>query len=76
MIHLEKLLLQLNVSIRDGSNEPALDFELNGGIATITYLCMVGELVYAVYEFIDRFARPLGDILQFIDTDLWGDLVI
>ena len=76
MILLGELLPQLNVSIRDGLNEPALDFKLNGGIATITYLCMVGELAYPVYEFIDGFVRPLLDILQFIDMDSWGDLVI
>ena len=76
MIHLEELLLQLNVSIRDGSDEPVWDFNLNGGITTITYLCMVGELGYPVYEFIDGFVRPLLYILQFIDTDSWGDLII
>ena len=76
MIHLEELLPQLNGGIRDGSDEPALDFKLNGGVTTITYLHMAGELAYPVYEFIDRFIRPLLDILQFIDMDLWGDLVI
>ena len=75
MIHLEELLLQLDVSIRDGLNEPVLDFEFNGGIATITYLHTTGELVYPVYEFIDGFVGSLLDILQFIDTDLWGDLI-
>ena len=75
MIHLEELLPQLNVGIRDGSDEPALDFDLNGGIASITYLHRVGKLVYPVYEFIDGFIRPLLDILQFIDMDLWGDLI-
>ena len=69
MIDLEELILQLDVSIRDGSNEPALDFELNGGIATIAYLCPVGKLAYPVYEFINRFIRPLLDILQFINMD-------
>ena len=76
MIHLEELLLQLDVGIKDGSNEPALDFKLNGGIATIAYLCLAGKLAYPVYEFIDRFLRPLLDIFQFIDMDAWGDLVI
>ena len=76
MIHLEELLLQLDVSIRDHPNEPVLDFELNGSITTIAYLHTVGKLAYPVYKFIDRFVRPLLDILQFRDTDLWGDLVI
>ena len=76
MIHLEELLLQLNVGIRDGSDEPVLDFKLNGGITTIAYLCLVGKLAYAVYEFIDRFIRPLLDILKFIDMDSWGDLIV
>ena len=49
----EEFLLQLNVGIRDGSNEPALHLELNGSITTITYLHMVGELVYPVYKFIN-----------------------
>ena len=49
MIHLEELLPQLDVGIRDGSNEPALDFILNGGITTITYLHMVSELAYPIY---------------------------
>ena len=75
-IHLEELLPQLDVGIRGGSDEPALDFELNGGIATIAYLCLAGEFAYPVYEFIDRFIRPHLDILQFIDTDSWGDLII
>ena len=76
MIHLQELLLQLNVSIRDGSDEPALDFKLNGGITTITYLHMAGKLANPVYEFINGFIRPLLDILQFIDMDSWGDLII
>ena len=53
MTDLEEFLLQLNVSIRDGSNEPALDLKLNGGITTIAYLCTAGELAFPVYEFID-----------------------
>ena len=76
MIDLEELLLQLNISIRDRLNEPVLDFKLNGGITTITYLCTVGKLAYPVYEFIDRFVRPFLDILQFMDMDSWGDLII
>ena len=56
-IHLEELLLQLDVGIGDGSNEPALDFKLNCGITTIASLCMVGDLAYPVYEFIDGFVR-------------------
>ena len=76
MIHLDELLPQLNVGIRDHPNEPVLDFELNGSITTIAYLCTAVELVYPVYEFIDRFVRPLLDILQFIDMDSWGDLII
>ena len=72
MIHLKELLQQLDTGIRDGSDEPGLDFELNGGIATITYLHMAGKLAYPVYEFV----RPLLDIFQFIDTDLQGDLII
>ena len=76
MIHLEELLPQLDVSIRDHLNEPALDFELSGSIATIAYLCMVGKLAYPVYKFIDVFVRPLLHILQFIDMDSWGDLII
>ena len=75
MIHLEELLPQLNISIRDGLNEPALDFKLNGDITTIAYLCLAGKVVYPVYKVINRFIRPLLDILQFIDTDSWGDLV-
>ena len=50
---LEECLLQLNVGIRDGSNEPALDLKLNGSIATIAYLCTVGKLAYPVYKFIN-----------------------
>ena len=76
MIDLEEFLLQLDVGIRDGSNEPALDFKLIDGIATIAYLCTAGELSYPIYEFVDRFIRPLLDILQFIDTDSGGDLII
>ena len=53
MIDLEEFLLQLNVSIWDGLNEPALHLKLDGSIATIAYLCMVGELAYPVYEFIN-----------------------
>ena len=75
MIHLDELLLQLDIGIRDGSNEPVLDFKLNGGNATIAYLCLAGKLAYPVNEFIERFIRPLLDILQFIDMDSWGDLV-
>ena len=71
MIHLEELLPQFDVGIRDGLDELALDFELNGGIATITNLCMAGKLAYPVYEFINRFIRPLLHILQFIDMDSW-----
>ena len=53
MIDLENFLPQLDVSIWDGSNEPALDLELNGSITTIAYLCMVGELSYPIYEFVN-----------------------
>ena len=53
MTDLEELLLQLNVSIWDGSNEPALDLKLDGGIATIAYLCTAGKLVYPGVSLID-----------------------
>ena len=53
MTDLEEFLPQLNVGIRDGSNEPALDLKLKGSIATIAYLYMAGELTYPVYEFIN-----------------------
>ena len=49
MTDLEEFLLQLDVSIWDGPNEPALDLKLDGSIATITYLYMAGELAYPVY---------------------------
>ena len=75
MIDLKEFLLQLNVNIRDGSNEPALDLELNGSITTIAYLHLAGELAYPVYDFINWFVRPLLDILQFIDTDL-GEILL
>ena len=76
MIDLEEFLPQFDISIRDGSNEPALNLELNGSIATIAHLCMACKLAYPIYEFINRFVRPLLDILQFIDVDSWEDLVI
>ena len=66
----EEFLLQLDISISDGSNEPALDLKLNGSIATGVHLCMVGELAYPVYEFVDWFIRPLLDILKLIYLDL------
>ena len=53
MTDFEEFLLQLHISFWDGSNEPALDFKLDGGIAAIAYLCTAGELVYPVDEFID-----------------------
>ena len=55
MIDLEEFLPQLDVGIKDGSNEPALDLELNGDIATIAYLCMAGELAYPIYNLSDLF---------------------
>ena len=73
---LKEFLPQLNVSIRDGSNVPALDPKLNGGIATITYLCTASKSVYPVYKFIDWFVRPLLDILKLIHSNLGGDHVI
>ena len=45
--------MQLNVGIWDGSNEPAFDLKHDGGITTIAYLCMVGEVMYPVYEFVN-----------------------
>ena len=53
MINLEEFLPQLDVSIWDGLNEPALDLKLDGSIATIANLHIVGELAYPVYEFVD-----------------------
>ena len=69
-------LLQLNVSIWDGLNEPALDLKLEGSIATITYLCMAGKLSYPVSEFVNGFVRPLLDILKLIYSNSGGDLII
>ena len=66
MTDLVEFLPQLDVGIRDGLNEPALGLKLNGSIATITYLHMVGELAYPVYEFINLFIRPLLDIFKLI----------
>ena len=34
-------------------NKPVLDLKLNGGIATIAYLCTAGESAYPVYEFVN-----------------------
>ena len=53
MTDFEEFLPQLDVSIWDGSNEPALDLKLDGSIATIAYLCTAGELAYPVYEFVN-----------------------
>ena len=76
MIYLEELLPQLDVGIRDGSDEPALDFKLNGVALLPSPICTQQVIWHnPVYKFIDRFIRPLLDILQFIDTDSWGSLI-
>ena len=76
LLDLEESLLQLNVGIWDGLNEPALDLELNGSITTIAYLCMAGKLVYPVYKFINWFVRPLLDIFKLIHSDSGRDNII
>ena len=76
MTDFEEFLLQLDVNIWNGSNEPALDLKLNGSIATIAYLHTVGKLAYPIYEFIDWFVIPLLDILMLIHTNSGGDFII
>ena len=53
MTDLDEFLPQLDVGIRDGSNEPPFDLKLNGSIATIAHLCMAGKLAYSLYELIN-----------------------
>ena len=49
MADLHKLSAQLNVSVWDCPNQPALNFELNHSITAIAHLCPVGELAYPIY---------------------------
>ena len=76
MTDFEEVLLQLDVGIWGGLNEPALVLKLNGSITTITCLCMAGKLAYPVYEIVDWFVRPLFDILKFIYSNSVGDFII
>ena len=49
MAVLQKLFVQLDVSLWDHLNQPALNFEFYCSITAITNLCPAGELVYAIY---------------------------
>ena len=49
MADLQKLFVQLDVSIWDHPNKPVLNFELYCSITAIANLCPAGELAYPIY---------------------------